>query len=325
MRTRMVAALAAVLWAGLAAAESGLPAGPLFMGYYESWNELPVEVADLTTLAQMPASLDILAIAFVRPDLAFDGSSLAGTGLQGEFSVEMLASAIAAYKKRSPKTKVILSVGGSSYNMTWGALAAEPLARLVRAVGADGVDLDYEPKDPRCARSGRTIQCAADQDWIRSIKAVRAVLPRPYVLTAPVWSVGAYGVGAFASDLPPSRFTGSMLWLAGAPEARELDAISIMAYDSGPAFDPERALAAYHAIWPGPVLLGMSLPPDSAQGAPYTVARMKRLAAEQATQPKGGVMIYAVNEDSKGGPSLELPDGEMAAKALCEGLGRKAC
>jgi hypothetical protein len=207
--------------------------------------------------------------------------------------------------------------------MTWGALAAEPLARLVKALGADGVDLDYEPKDPRCSKSGDAIHCAADQDWIRSIKTVRAVLPRPFLLTAPVWSVGAYGVGAYATDLPPSRFTGSMLWLASAPEARELDVISIMAYDSGPSFDPERAVAAYHAIFQGSVLLGMSLPPDSANGTPYTVARVKKLSAAQAAMPKGGVMIYAVNEESHGGPSLDRPDGDMATKAACEGLGRK--
>ena len=316
-------------FAAYAAGAQSLPAGPLFMGYYESWNELPVETARQTRLAQLPDSLDIVAVSFVKPDLAFDGNHLRDSGLQTFGSAQFLKEAIDLLRKRNPKVRVLLSVGGSSYTNGWISYDAAALARLVKAVGADGVDLDYEPDEPGCARMRlgemASILCASDTEWQRILRQTRAELPRPYLLTAPGWSVGAYGEGEFARELPASRYTGSMMWLKRMKEAKEIDLLSIMAYDAGPTLDPERVFAAYRAIWSGPLLLGMSVPPDARGGLPYTATRMKHFAGQRSGDQRGGIMLWAATSPSEDGPSLDRPDGELAIRWICQGLGRAEC
>lgn len=88
---------------------------------------------------------------------------------------------------------------------------------------------------------------------------MRAALPRPALLTVPRWSVGAYGEGAWAQAEPRSPWTGSMLALLRSPAGAMIDLVSLMAYDTGPRLDPAKALAAYRAAWPGPVLMGASV------------------------------------------------------------------
>lgn len=310
-------------------AQSAVPQGPLFMGFYESWKELPTGSPRVTRLAQLPASLDIVAIGFVKPDLTFDGTHLASTGLEVKFDAPLLAQSIAALKAKNPKVKVLLSVGGSGYNQGWSQYNPEPLARLVKALGADGIDLDYEPPAPNCVGGSlngeTTYRCASEDMWVRAVRATRAVLPRPAIVSAQGWSVGAYGAGKFANELPPSHWTGSMLWLARLPEAKELDLVAIMAYDAGPSLDPQKAFAAYRAVWPGPLLLGVNVPEPPSKELPFSVPRLKKLAAAQTQDPMGGLMLYAVTDDIDDGLSMNKPDGGLAAQAICQGLGRKDC
>lgn len=326
---RLIAGL--VLAAALTAqgAMAQLPDGPLFMGFYESWKELPVGTPEVTRLAQTPGSVDLLGVGFVKPDLTFDGTHLKSTGLEVPFDAPMLKDSIAALKVLHPNAKVLLSVGGSGYNKSWDRYDAEPLARLVKAVGADGIDLDYEPPAPNCASveigGQSTYRCASEAVWTRIIRATRAVLPRPYIVSLQAWSVGAYGAGKFSSEIPFGNWTGSMLWLSRLPEAKEVDVVAVMAYDAGPTLNPERAFAAYRAIWPGPLLLGIEIPAEGSKEKPSSVSRIKTFAENQAKDPKGGILLYAVTEDIKDGPTLNNPDGEVAAKAICQGLGRKDC
>ncbi len=323
----------AALWAGGAAlAQSlpqSLPPGPLFMGFYESWKELPGGSPRITRLAQMPGGIDLVAIGFVKPDLTFDGTHLASTGIQTPFDAPMLAQSIAALKAKNPKTKVLLSVGGSGYNGSWPNFSPEPVARLVKMLGADGVDIDLEPARPDCSQiklnDGVTFHCASEILWQRAIKGMREQLPRPYILSVQGWSVGAYGAGKFADDLPFSAWTGSMLWLGRMPEAKEIDVVAVMAYDAGPTLDPQRVFAAYRAIWPGHLLLGLNVPEPPSKEAPFTVARLKKLAAAQRQEQQGGIMLYAVTDDIVDGLSMNKPDGALAAQAICEGLGRSGC
>ncbi len=322
-------AFLATLAAQGAMAQSPLPNGPLFMGFYESWKELPVGTPEVTRLAQMPGAVDLVGVGFVKPNLTFDGTHLKSTGLEVPFDAPMLKDSIAALKVTHPNAKVLLSVGGSGYNKTWDQFSAEPLARLVKAVGADGVDLDYEPPAPGCSSvkmgGESTYRCASEDVWARIITATRAVLPRPYIVSLQAWSVGAYGAGKFSSEIPFSPWTGSMLWLNRLPQAQQIDVVAVMAYDAGPALDPERAFASYRAVWPGPLLLGIEIPAEGSKELPSSVARIKKFAANQAKDPKGGILLYAVTEDIKDGPTLNNPDGEVAAKTICEGFGRKEC
>ncbi len=318
----------AAISAGPAVAQA-LPKGPLFMGFYESWAELPIGTPEVTRLAQMPGSVDLAVIGFVKPDLTFDGTHLKSTGIEVPFDAPMLKDSIAALKRQHSNTKVLLSVGGSGYNKTWDQFQAEPLARLVKALGADGVDLDYEPSTPGCVSTviggQSTYRCASEETWSKIIRDTRALLPRPYIVSLQGWSVGAYGAGKFANEIQVSPWTGSMLWLARLPEAKEIDVVAVMAYDAGPALDPERAFSAYRAVWQGPLLLGIEIPFEGSKEIPPSVARIKKFAVDQAKDPMGGILLYAVTEEVKDGPSLNHPDGELAAKTICEGLGRKEC
>ena len=159
------------LWSATAAADTAatLPDGPLFMGYYESWSEWPVATAKATRLANLPDYLNIVAIGFVRPDLKYDGGNdLSGTGLQVPFDAALLAEAIHVLKARNPHMRVVLSVGGSAYAGGWPGFVPEALARLVKALDVDGIDLDYEPSFTQCGRQGDEpagVTCASDQKW----------------------------------------------------------------------------------------------------------------------------------------------------------------
>jgi chitinase len=304
--------------------QPGLPAGPLLMGYYASWTDAPVATGSAAKLAVLPAYLDIVVIGFARPDLSYSTpGDLSGTGIGTPFNGLVLRDAIATLHARNPRMRVLLSVGGSAFANYWGGYTPDALARLVVFLGVDGVDLDYEPPAPNCGPSGGTIICASDSAWADLIQRTRAVLPRPALLSVPAWSVGAYGSGQFANDLPLSPWTGSMLWLARSPLASEIDILTILAYDAGSLFDPQRALAAYRAIWPGRLLLGVQVPPSDNSGPPYPVTRLATLSATAAQDPFGGMMLYHL--EAIGGGSSDNPDAVLAAQAICTGLGRTGC
>ena len=141
----------------------------------------------------------------------------------------------------------------------------------------------------------------------------------------PGWSVGAYGEQEFGNEPPLSSYTGSMLWLARLPEAHEIDLVSIMAYAAGKAFDPMRAFAAYRKIWPGRLLLGAMVPPDATGGPDYSVVSLKRYATMVAKMPLSGMMLYSLERSPAGGATLAKPDAALAARTICEALGRLNC
>ena len=53
------------------------------------------------------------------------------------------------------------------------------------------------------------VSCLSDSEFISAIRALRAALPRPYLLTMAAWSVGAYGQGKWLNSQPgPVDHTG---------------------------------------------------------------------------------------------------------------------
>ncbi|MEN2987294.1 glycoside hydrolase family 18 protein [Tistrella sp. BH-R2-4] len=325
-------ALAPVMSVSAGAAEPRVPLpAPFSMAYYESWSELPGVSGPDTLLAATPAHVDVLAVGFAKPDLVYRGDlNLDGTGIQVPVSGQVLAEAIAALKTRAPSIRVLISVGGSGYMTGWSLYDPAALARLVRDLGADGIDLDYEPADPGCqsaeARRGPTVVCLTDTTWTRLIARTRAALPRPMMLAVPAWSTGAYGTGDFLNDRPPSPHTGSMLWLGRDREAAAaVDMVSIMAYAGGPAFQPERAFDAYRAIWDGPLALGLIVPPDPTGQTVPDMAGIRDLAARLAARDLAGIMIYGMLGTPPGGGDPSSPSGMMMLQAVCEGFGGETC
>jgi chitinase len=195
------------------------------------------------------------------------------------------------------------------------------IAALVRDLGLDGMDIDYEPRNPFCAGVGGRVSCATDARWETIVRESRAALPRPLLLTASVWSVGAYGEGDFAASRPQSRYTGFSLAILRSKLAGALDLLLINGYDAGPGFDPLEAFRAYRAVWPGRLALGVAVRRKGGTGPFPTVAKAEALAREVARDPWGGMMLYPLLAMPEGGG----PSASDLAGALCRGLGIADC
>lgn len=316
-------AIAAASWRQARA--EGIPSHAI-IAYHDSWDEPPAEAAVQTSLVELPSYIDVIILAFAKPDLRYHGGlNLAGTGLQYRFDGRVLRNAIAFLKAEQPGTRVLLSVGGAAYRH-WRHLNAAGIAHLVRDLGLDGVDIDFEPRHPDCRRAAdHTIHCASDPAWARIVRHLRSVLPRPAILSASVWSVGAYGEGSFRHAGPASRYTGVMLGFLHSPMARQLDLLMIDAYDAGPDFQPMQAYRAYRAVWPGMLALGVAVRRARGTGPFFSAPEAEMLAREVSQDPKGAMMIYPLLATPEGADSAIFPDGRGLASAICRGLGRTDC
>ncbi len=302
-----------------------IPPHPI-IAYHDSWNEAAAASADSMTLASLPAYISVVDLAFVRPDLVYQGKlDISQTGLEYRSSGQVLHDAIALLKSRHPGTRVLLSVGGAVYTQ-WSALDVDALVRLTRDLAADGVDIDFESPQPGCnATVDGQIHCQTDPTLDRIVRLLRTALPRPALLTAAVWSVGAYGEGDFRLAQPYSRYTGFMLGLLHSPAAADLDLLSIQAYDAGPQFDPLQAWGAYRALWHGPLALGLAVQRAGGAGPFPTEPEAEALAGTVAGDPLGGMMIYPVLAAPDGRGSAKRPDGLGLAKAMCRGMRLVPC
>lgn len=326
---RALAALSALaacsLLLALAEPARALPEQP-FVGYHESWSETPAATADGTRLAALPAYVNPVILGFARPDLDYRGDlDLAGTGLEFPFSGRVLKEAVALLRARNPGTRVLLSVGGAAYGR-WDRFDPDALARLVGDLGLDGVDLDYEPTQPDCgpAADGGW-HCASDANWRRYVAAMRAALPRPALLAVPGWSVAAYGRGAWRDAPPRSPWTGNLLALFDAPEAAEIDLVSIMAYAANESLDPLESFRAYRAAWDGPLALGVMVPPDPLDGPHYGADRVAALTRAVTEDPRGGMMLYTLQRHPEGPVTRDNPDAALLAREICLGQGLPDC
>lgn len=305
---------------------AGVPPHPI-VAYDDSWNEMPAATAEAMTLASLPSYITVVDLAFVRPDLVYPGHlDITQTGLEYHASGQMVHDAIALLKSRHPGTRVLLSVGGAVYR-NWSALNVDGLARLTKDLGADGVDIDFESRMPGCNADGDgRIHCRTDEIWERIIRQIRKALPRPALLTAAVWSVGAYGEDDFRLAQPVSRYTGFMLGVLRSPAASDLDLLSIQAYDAGPRYDPLQAWRAYRSVWKGPLALGLAVQRGGGAGPFPTEAETEKLAQTVAADPQDGMMIYPMLAIPDGGRgSASLPDGFGLAKAMCRGMKLTGC
>lgn len=317
-------AVLCLLVAPPAGAQEAAPARP-FIAYHESWFERPATGPAATTLSVVPDYVSIVALAFARPDLVYAGDlNLALTGLSYQFHGGILKDAIAQLKRRHPATRVVVSVGGSGFAEGWNRYDPVALARLVQDLGADGVDLDYEPANAGCAPRGDTgrIACNSDAAWLDLVARTRAALPRPYLLTIPAWSNGAFGEGKWRDTPPGGPYRGVMLNLLRSALAGEIDLVSIMAYDTGPVFDPVAAYQAYREAWPGALALGVQVPPSLQGGPDWNLAMIEQqFAAATAADPQAGAMLYGLLAH----PPAPLPDGRAMAQGICRALGLPRC
>lgn len=302
-----------------------IPPHPI-VAYHDSWDETPAAVAEAMTLASLPAYISVVNLAFVRPDLVYRGKlDISQTGLEYNCTGQVLHDAIALLKARHPATRVLLSVGGATYRH-WSALEIDALVRLIHDLNADGIDIDFETQYPGCYATGEgSLRCQTDDEWNSIVHRMRAVLPRPALLTAVVWSVGAYGEGEFHLAKPASQYTGFMLSLLKSPAAADLDLLSIAAYDAGSQFDPLQAWRAYRALWHGPLTLGIAVQHSGGDGPFLSAPETETLAQAVAQDPRGGMMVYPILAIPDGRGSANRPDGLGLARAMCRGMKLTGC
>lgn len=299
---------------------------PIFVGYHETWSETQTTIAEDTRLASMPSSVNVLMLAFARPDMNYLGDlQLAGTGLQVPFAGTVLHDAVRLFKSRNPEAVVLLSVGGATYSR-WDDFAPASIARLVRDLNLDGVDIDFEPVDPNCGpRRDGGWRCDSDSDWLDIVDQMRAELPRPALVSVPGWSVGAFGQERWERATPRSPWTGNLLALLESPQAGHLDLVSIMAYGANESLDPLEAFDAYRAYWDGPLALGVMVPPDPADGPHYDASRVEALSEAVAREPNAGMMLYTLQRQPRGQVNARWPDASMLGEIICRNLRLGGC
>lgn len=279
--------------------------GAQYVGFFQSWSDVYTEIPQSSQMANLPPYVTEVDIAFFKPDASYSGGiTWEGTGLLFSSPPAVIKQAIALLKERNPGTKVLLSVGGATY-FNWDQFNAASAALFVQEFGLDGVDLDFEPRNANCQLTPNgTISCATDSLFISIVSQMKAALPPGTYLSASVFSVGAYGEGAYANALPQGGYTGvsiNMLKSVG----YMLSSINIMAYDAGDLYNPKQAYEAYSTYYSGPMQLGMQVPRDAWGGHSLTNAEVIDLSTFVRNVGGSGMMLWSLQKSSDGGPTAQ--------------------
>ncbi|KDD74301.1 hypothetical protein H632_c1418p0 [Helicosporidium sp. ATCC 50920] len=279
------------------------------------------EAAD-SKLGKFPKYVTHLFLAFMQPDTTYTGGvTFEGTGLRFASDATVVKDAIVLLKKKNPHTKVLISVGGFMYN-NWNDLNATAIANFVYTFGLDGVDIGYEPMRSNCKLVDSTTQCETDWEYTYAIKALRAAMPRPYILANAAMNVGAYGEGKWADAQPTAsdRFRAISI-----PPLRklghELDALLLVAYDAGETFDPKEAFTAYSSYFEGDVLVGVQVPPESWGGHEVTLLEIDNLTVFLRHRNAAGMFLF---DAFRRGPHKALTANQIS-KRICMNLGLDDC
>lgn len=294
------------------------PVGQI-VGYYETWLARATWEASTYSLANIPAYVNTITIAFAKPDAVYTSGSFSGTGLDFTPSFSLVESSIAI--AHSKGQKVLLSVGGATYqNFT--NLHEVDLANIVKDLHLDGIDIDFEPSAGNCSNLNTTsISCPTDVQLESYISRLRTALDkvRPgLTLSAAVWSIGAYGTPTYPTTQngivkygPVGANSG--IWVNPLKNVgSKLDELFLMSYDAGvytptgttcssyACYDPSAALSAYKAIYSGPIYQGIEVPPEAWGGNVLTPTNSVNLATTAASLGAAGTMIWALEVQGNG-------------------------
>jgi len=276
---------------------------PFFVAYYPSWSEPSYTafngdlvlsdsvIAQKSRLAGgIPDYVTHVVLAFAKPNQMRNYTGLSKTdgdlnrliGLGFTASSASIAESIRVLKQRHPGIKVMLALGGASYNDFWDITPAdiEGMTRIIKDLGLDGLDIDYEKDTTNNDDRGPLIT-----EYYNAIKQIREAVDLAggkaagKVLSIPGWSVGASCTsetkGAAypqcdhkTSDYGMNRGRERMV-LQGRGAAHMLDFVTVMAYDADYTnFDPVTAYNDYREIVVEgtPVALGIQPSPDEGWG-----------------------------------------------------------
>ncbi|WIA15784.1 hypothetical protein OEZ85_002398 [Tetradesmus obliquus] len=326
-----------------------LPAGPLLVGYYESWSDPGAASGAAMDLSKLPGYVNMVMLSFARPDCNYTrGARIssqeqwwAATGLLFNSPLPVVADAVRLLKSGRPNTRVLLSVGGSDFT-NFAALNVQCLAALVADLGLDGVDIDYEVQTSCTAAAGK-VSCTTDAEMVAVAAALRAAFPAGrYILATATGATSMYGEGVFANAQPTwSSSKGQGLAMARSAAGQALDLVTIMAYLIGQAldlvtimayligdvstsgFDWREAYRAHKAIWRSQaVAIGIMVPPEVWGNHVLTLPEVQQRAAyaqQQAAGSQFGIMLWSLQL------STGCPNPRQIMQAACSVYGMAGC
>lgn len=256
----------------------------VFFGYYPSWsdnwfsstdwagNELSDDGVLLASkLARVPGTYTHISLSFAQPNFSWTtGQNVwTGSGLNFNASPKDIKRAIDVLRKRG--IKVMLAVGGATYN-EWAGLAAEGAAgsgskisalRAIQAdLGLDGLEIDYEITGSASLKS----------EYANVIKAMRLAAGSNKLALA-AWSTGAdctadtANAGVVACNGKTSFWGGSagrerLVFEGNNPlvSPSQIDYINIMSYDAQTEhYDGVTAWKLYRDLFPNTTVVSIGL------------------------------------------------------------------
>ena len=282
----------------------------MVIGYLPTWAIQGFHEADYadSQIAKIDELYTHVVISFVQPNLSFNGTNFTGTGVEFSSYLPAIKKAIESLQARG--VKVLLAVGGASYN-EWSGLIAEQgqaienttykkaLKSLMSVLDLDGLDVDYEV-------SGALV--ADVNNYYKAILSLKEVAGEK-LLTLAGWSTGADCTADTTADLECSgkrsfwsgsagreRLTFKKLKENGYRVEDVLDYVAIMSYDGGiEHFDPVTLFKNYQEIYSGPLAMGFEIPYESWGGAELVSSNAEALNCASTSMLKGD--SYAFDSD----------------------------
>lgn len=252
----------------------------VYVGYYPSWSDnwfsadakTANEVYAASMLARVPANYTHVVVSFGDPNFSWQGltaNTWNGTGLNFSAAPRDIKAAIDVLRQRN--IRVLLAIGGATYHQ-WDPLAAEgrsgvagpvttALANIMRDLGFDGLDVDYE-SDENVERYAMVT--AAMRRAVNLAGGGR-------MLSAATWSTGADCTALTSAD--PACAGRISYWGGSAGRerllmsrfpaiARSIDMVSVMTYDARfENYDGVLAYQQYRALWPAGTIVSIGFQP----------------------------------------------------------------
>jgi chitinase len=210
-------------------------------------------------------------------------------------------------------------VGGATYT-GFAALNAPAIAAFVKTFGLDGVNLDFEASNPGCTSINGAVTCLSDALYISTVTALRAALPRPAILTAAAWSIGAFGEGQWANAEPQGAYTGVALAMLQSVGSK-LDALHVMSYDAGTTYSPTQAYDAYRHYFPsGDILMGVEVANEAWGGHVISLPEVDSIASYVTSHGGQGLMLWSLQKNADTGPTAV-----QISQRACADLGLSLC